>query len=270
MNMNLRNKARTHLKAASEQLEARYDSALKYAALELRMAMEAITYDRALSFKEEFPTEEYDTWQPKKIMAVLLEIDPMTDKDNTIAFSLEEEYGVQAKQMTSFGTEIVLNMRVLKKNYDALGSFLHILNIKRMKSGETVNYEKMRKRCEQIKEYLNRVLSSPVFNSTLGVFSSIECVECGKKLRKRISQEEKIIHVECSNCNASYRLKSDVGNQYVWEPLQHKIECANTECTKEIVVWENKIRVGEHWNCLDCKGKNTFALGISYEKALNQ
>ena len=268
--MNLRSKSREHLKAASEQLETGYDSALKYAALELRMAMEAVTYDRALSFKEEFPTKEYDTWQPKKVMAVLLEIDSMTDKDNTIAFGFEEEHGVLAKQMTPLGTEIVLNMRVLKKHYDALGSFLHILNIKSIKSGETVNYEKMRSRCEEIREYLNRVLSSPVFNSTLGVFSSIECVECGKKLRKRISQKEKIIHVECSNCDASYRLRSDAGNQCVWEPLKQKHKCANTECTKEIVVWENEIRVGKHWNCLDCKGKNTFVLSIAYEKALNQ
>ena len=59
--MNYRGKSREHLKAASEQLETGSDSALKYAALELRMAMEAITYDRALAFKEEFPTEEYDT-----------------------------------------------------------------------------------------------------------------------------------------------------------------------------------------------------------------
>ena len=265
MNMNLRNKARTHLKAASEQLEAGYDSALKYAALELRMAMEAITYDRALSFKEEFPTEEYDTWQPKKVMAVLLEIDPMTDKDSTIAFGLEEKYGVQAKKMTSLGTETVLNMKVLKKHYDALGSFLHILTIKSMKSGETVNYEKMRKRCEEIKEYLNRVVRSPVFNSTLGAFSSIQCAECGNKVRKRVSQGENI-HVECSNCVASYRLRRDADNQCVWESLQQKIECANTQCAKEIVVWENEIRIEKYWNCLDCKGKNRFVLGIAYEK----
>ena len=60
-------------------------------------------------------------------MAVLLEIEPLADKDSIIAFGLEEEYEVPAKEVTSLGTETVLNMDVLKNHYDALGSFLHIL-----------------------------------------------------------------------------------------------------------------------------------------------
>ena len=129
-------------------------------------------------------------------MAVLLEIDPLTDKDSTIAYGLEEKYEVPAKEMKSLGTETVLNMVVLKKHYDALGSFLHIQTIKKTKAGKTVNYERMRKRCDEIRAYLNKVLSSPVFNSTFGVFSSIECTECGKKIRKRIPRGEDTIHVE--------------------------------------------------------------------------
>ena len=37
-----------------------------YAVLELRFAMEAITYDRAQAFKDDLPFEEYSTWQPRK------------------------------------------------------------------------------------------------------------------------------------------------------------------------------------------------------------
>lgn len=265
--MNYRRLAREHLKAATEQLETRDDSALKYAALELRMAMEAVTYDRAAAFKEEFPTEEYDTWQPKKVMTVLLEIEPTADKDSTIAFGLEEEYGVPVKQMTSLGTETVLNMGVLKKHYDALGSFLHILTIKSTKAGKALNHGKLRKRCEEIKMYLDKVLSSPVFNPTLGVFVSIECTECGKKIRKRIPQDETTIKVECSNCVASYQVSSSSDNQSVWTPMQQEIECANKECMKKIVVWEREIRLGAKWICPECKGQNSVVLGVVYEKS---
>ncbi|WP_411572234.1 hypothetical protein ACK8HJ_21370 [Vreelandella titanicae] len=268
--MDYRGKSREHLKAASEQLDFGSDSDLKYAALELRMAMEALTYDRALAFKEEFPIEEYDTWQPKKVMAVLLEIDPLTDKDSTIAYGLEEKYEVPAKEMKSLGTETVLNMVVLKKHYDALGSFLHIQTIKKTKAGKTVNYERMRKRCDEIRAYLNKVLSSPVFNSTFGVFSSIECTECGKKIRKRIPRGEDTIHVECPDCDASYKVSGSGANQALWEPLQQEIECANSECTRKIAVWEKEIRLGGNWKCPVCKGKNTFVLGVAYEKSLNK
>ena len=47
--LNYRNLARTHLKSAEDELGTNSQQRLKYAALELRMAMEALTYDRALA-----------------------------------------------------------------------------------------------------------------------------------------------------------------------------------------------------------------------------
>jgi hypothetical protein len=268
--MNYRGMAREYVKAASEQMEAQVDSTLKYAALELRMAMEAAIYDRAVAFKEEFPIEEYDTWQPKKVMAVLLEIDPLADKDSTLSFGLEEEYGVPAKEMRALGTEVVLNMGLLKKHYDALGSFLHILTIKSSNDGKTVDHKKLRKRCEEIVTYLEQVLSSPVFNSMLGVFASIDCTECGAKIRKRTHQGEGFLIAECSNCDASYRVKNTGIGQSVWEPIQQEVECGNADCTKKIVVWEREVCLGSRWTCPVCKGVNSIALGVLYEKSPNK
>ena len=74
MDMNYRNEARLRRDAAKHELATGDDTRLRYAALELRMSMEALTYDRALAFKAEFPPNEYETWQPKKVMFVLLEI----------------------------------------------------------------------------------------------------------------------------------------------------------------------------------------------------
>jgi hypothetical protein len=70
-----RNDARRELARAKDELASAGDERLKYAALELRMAMESLTYDRALAYKDEFPPAEYQAWQPRKVMALLLEID---------------------------------------------------------------------------------------------------------------------------------------------------------------------------------------------------
>ncbi len=51
--MNYRNDARNSLKRAIAELAQADDERLKYAALELRMTMEALTYDRALAYKDE-------------------------------------------------------------------------------------------------------------------------------------------------------------------------------------------------------------------------
>ncbi len=52
--MNYRHEAHQALNRAHEALE-HDDTRLKYAALELRMAMESLTYDRARAYKNEFP-----------------------------------------------------------------------------------------------------------------------------------------------------------------------------------------------------------------------
>src|SRR2546429_3472132 len=99
------------------------------------MAMECLTYDRALAFKDEFPPSEYDTWQPRKVMSVLLEIDPTADKDSSIAVGVEAVPGVPAASMQSLGSEKVLNLGMLRKHYDALGSYLHVPTLKQSRDG---------------------------------------------------------------------------------------------------------------------------------------
>ncbi len=132
------------------------------------MAMEALTYDRALAYKDEFPPNEYETWQPRKVMAVLLEIDPMADKDSSLAIGIEDQNGAPAPEMNSLGSEKVLDLRTLNKHYDALGSYLHVQSMKKVRTGKTLDFSKMRERCEKIATFVAQVLSSPVFNVTLG------------------------------------------------------------------------------------------------------
>jgi len=104
------------LARARTELAADDPHRLRYAALELRDAMEALTYDRALAFKDDIPPEEYKTWQPRKLMAVLLEIDPSIGMTSTVAFGLEEEYGKLAprENMKLLGTDVVFTLADLK------------------------------------------------------------------------------------------------------------------------------------------------------------
>jgi hypothetical protein len=89
------------LACAEDELASADDERLKYAALELRMAMESLTYDRALAYKEGFPPAEYQSWQPRKVMALLLEIDLNADKDSSLAFGIEPALGVTPDEMPS-------------------------------------------------------------------------------------------------------------------------------------------------------------------------
>lgn len=270
--MNFRDLARKHLDAAKKQIDSLDDSNLKYAALDLRMAMEAITYDRALSFKDEFPEAEYDTWQPKKIMAVLIEIEPATDKDSSFSIGIEESTGKPSQNMKHIGSEKVLSMKILKGHYDRLGSYLHVMNLRSFHHNKIIDFEKMRMRCSEIYSEIEGVLSSTLFNCTLGTFSHIECLKCSHPIRKRVPSINDDSHIEadCKNCNASYLLEPQDNGNYIWHPNRQEILCGNKSCEQVITIWQREIDLGRFWICKSCGGKNIINYGVIFEPSPNK
>jgi hypothetical protein len=67
---------RAHVARATELLDKADDALLPYAALELRMAMEAIAYGKLRAFATRIPTSVLDKWQPPQAMRALLEFEP--------------------------------------------------------------------------------------------------------------------------------------------------------------------------------------------------
>lgn len=263
--MNYRNEARKYLKCSKEELATGDDDRLRYVALELRMAMEALAYDRAIAYKDEFPPDEYETWQPSKVMSVLVEIDPTADNDSSLAIGVEEEPGVPASVMNSLGSEKVLNMATLQKHYSALGSYLHVQSMKQARTGKTLDIGEMRSRCEEIIVFVGEVLSSPVHNIVFGNFATLDCMKCGETIRKRMCHGQNEVQVECFDCRASYTLIDRKNGQVEWKPHHHDVGCGNRSCGNKSFIWQNDMKIGGCWICSDCKGRNTFALGVRYE-----
>ncbi|WP_176596473.1 hypothetical protein [Sphingobium sp. 15-1] len=259
-----RDDARKQLKRAQAELASGDDQRLKYAALELREAMESVTYDRAEAYKDDFPPEQYEAWQPRRVMGLLLEIDPNADKDSTIAFGEEPSLGVKPAVMHTLGTEKVLNMKMLKKHYDALGSYLHVPTLKQMAVSDKIDFAAMRQRCEIIAAFITDVLGSPVFNSTFGNFATIDCMKCGKPIKRRWPEGKEQIEAKCFECGAGYLVK-DIGNaQCEWKPDVVELACANKECGTKINPFRHEVELGVGWDCEDCGGRNVMRLGVAH------
>jgi hypothetical protein len=263
MKPNFRHEARQALGRANVELCTGEEARLKYAALELRMAMEALTYDRAEAFSAELPPTDYDTWQPKKLLQLLLEIAPTADKDSLLSFGVEEEYGIAAPVMQSLGSEKVLNLGVLKRHYDALGSYLHMPTIKQIAGGKGADATKFRNRCQEIAGFVEAVLASPVFNVTLGSFAEMPCEACGATIRKRIPHGVPSIEARCFKCPASYVVEAIEENGVVWKPNRQQAFCAKPDCGTAILVWHHQVVPGNAWTCPECQSRNIICLGVS-------
>lgn len=265
--MDYRNEARNALGLAKQELNSFDNHRLRYAALDLRMALESLIYERASFYKEELSGKKLSTWQPGKLLSILLDVDPSADKSGELYAGLEEEYGKPAKMMQSFGKERVLSLREIKKYYDRIGSYLHAPTLEQVAQGKGASIEVIRTRCNEVVEILEQVFSSPVFNVNLKVTTSLPCEKCNTTIVRRspVDAAEPII-ARCIECSASYILTS-VGDKLVeWKPQVRDVECANPTCNCMIKIWESDLELGASWKCADCGGNNQIVLGVAYNQ----
>lgn len=262
LSINFRHEARECVARAKALLVQSNDHALKYAALELRMAMEALIYDRMSAYKNEIPKSLYETWQPKQVLKRLLEIDPHADVAATISFGVEETPGVQAKVMTSLGTDTPLSLKDIKGYYDAFGFYLHKPTIKQLEAGNSGDLVRLRERCEDVVAILDKVLSSPVFNWTMGNFSVCPCFRCQKDIKRRITEADgETFTVTCPECGALHNIEK-VGDNFRWQPAAKFVPCGYTGCDGGLKLWDDEIVRGQKFQCEKCGESNELALVV--------
>lgn len=247
------------------ELDSLDSNRVRYAALELRTAMEALVYERVLIYEAELPEPELATWQPRQVFKVLLEIDPTADKSSSWSMAEESSPGVRCEPMMHIGTERVISTKELKQYYDKLGSYLHAPTVKQVRSDSAPTPDRMRECCRKVLEVIDEVLASTIHTADIKVASTTECFECGTTIICRMPREPgEGREVNCTKCDASYRVEPDEGATVIWKPLQVDIECGNPDCEAEVIVWHREIKQGAIWLCSDCGGHNRLVLGVQF------
>lgn len=97
---------------------------LRYASLQLRMAIEYLFYELVPLYREELPEDILKSWQPQKILDAILECDPDADQDAKymLAPAGELENPDSPKMVLESKAP---NKRLLKKHYHRIASYLH-------------------------------------------------------------------------------------------------------------------------------------------------
>ena len=106
--------ARLSLENAIRELESQDNTRLKYAVLELRFSLESLTYSHATGFEKELSNKKLNTWQPKKLLSILLEIDPFIDQAAIISVGIEKEYGTPSDDMRVVGATRPISLKEIK------------------------------------------------------------------------------------------------------------------------------------------------------------
>jgi endogenous inhibitor of DNA gyrase (YacG/DUF329 family) len=262
---NFRQAAWSHIERANAHLSAG-DECLIYAALELRMALEAITYDNAAKYVEELTPKELEAWQPPRLLDTLIKLDPIA------AVGLEMQVQGDDGTWLSFGKSHRIALSDLRKLYNSLGSHLHSPSIKQVLNGKGRNSISMRDACVKVIEQVKQVLDAPLIDVDFKIFGSFsaDCPGCGTAIKRRLnalhqpSKEHKTdsMVVECPSCLASFDVLLGGPGAYKWAERRQEITCGYLNCGKPIRIWMRQFKDGADVPCASCGRKSSIRQGL--------
>ena len=270
MNPNFRNAARAALTKAKARMSAGSEDDIRYAALQLRMSLEALTYERAMAYAEDLGPDRMKTWQPRQLMNRMLEVDPVADRAVTLSVGKEPSLGERPESMRLLGTDNVLKLDTLKENYDALGSYLHTPTLRQIERGRVPDMARLMVRCETIIEAVELVLSSEVWGTSIAKRGTIECEGCRLPLTRRIPTGLESREVQCWECDASYTMRLVSEGRVAFDPHRVGVACVSPACEASMELWEREIQCGIQWDCQACGTKQRLDLFVTAEIEENQ
>lgn len=259
-----RSAARAALQRAKEEIGSNDPSRLRYAALELRMCLEALTYERAQAYGDDFPPRHYETWQPPKVLKVLLDFDELADKSVTLKFRKESLPGEEPHKLTELGTAKVFGLKEISKMHNTLGNFLHYPTLEKIFLGADQTAT-IRTKCESFVAKLDEVFASSLHNAIFAFRVSFNC-SCGAHLKRRVPDNGSDGEAVCYECGAQYDLiKSETEGAYLPCRQVETVSCPAEECGHPLPVPVEKIKLGAHWVCKGCKQKVVFGMCVFVE-----
>ena len=263
MNSTYRNMARNALSRAKLNMDANDDEQLQYAALDLRMGLEALTYELAERLKDDIPPEEYGKWQPPNLVKMLASIDPTVGHDSTLTIRREQSMDGGTDHRAVVGLETALSVAILDNHYHALGSYLHIPTINKLQTNQDHRNKRLRLRCEKVAAHISSVLNCSVWNIDFKNTSTTSCIRCNKTMVRRRNTDNEEQVTGCWNCGARYKLVDRPGKKVEWVPDEVSFNCPNDTCVTPHYFWRDEVKVGASWVCDDCGQKWVFAFGVS-------
>ncbi|WP_036578319.1 hypothetical protein [Brucella anthropi] len=201
------------------------EASLTYAALECRLAIERICYERLRIAHDYISHDEIKKWQPKEVIRIIAdEVNEDVKNDFFLQISTAPmPSAVKNPTVEDFakldyvpvGNHVGLNSAKLGKLWNALSGLALHTPLPKCKEDEVSYYGDSAKIREKVLEALHeikRIYSGSLITSGLGEEVSFDCV-CGAKVRRRLGllSNGKVIFCTEADCKESYIFNADGG-----------------------------------------------------------
>lgn len=206
-------------------LEEDTDTSVTYAALEARLALEKVCYDRLRQAHDYISHAQLRRWQPSAVVKTLIsDVDKHVADTLTLHMSKEPAVpGVKPGEndWVEIGTQIGFDGKRVGELWNALSGLALHVKLPKNKDDDIPEYgnrAKTRLKVEEVLAELEHLAKATMGFSGLGKTVSFECSVCGEKNKRRAAllQEGQRIYCINPNCDASWLVRiegSEIGFQ---------------------------------------------------------
>lgn len=196
------------------------EQSLTYAALESRLTLEYLCYERFKSVYAYLSLNDLKNWQPKHVVKqVSEEIDPHIAEEFTLSISKKPISGTWPTKLEEFesmeylpvGTQSGLNLNQMHKLWNRLSSVALHIPVPSIASGQLQIYqdkERIRKKVESTIRLLSKIKGNLLMSGPFEKVFSFDCLACGMTAKRPLKSLETPTVVNCinPNCIESYVL----------------------------------------------------------------
>ena len=231
------------------------EASLRYAALEIRMAIELLFYKLIPSYRDELPDEVLKQWQPKKIIDALIDCDPYAEQNSTLIMAMELPNGGHGPAI-HVGRYKAVTRKLLQKYYHKIGSYLHAAMVE-----ENRDLTKMISFLDAAATRVEECCRETTVISNVGKFHTLNCV-CGRKIKRNDQTVQLKPHVRCPSeqCQAVYDLIKNDEDGTEWKLRESEFVCP--ECKTSSYFGSHLIDTGKIFTCVECSQKYMFRTGL--------
>ncbi|MEJ1966053.1 MAG: hypothetical protein WDO56_32685 [Gammaproteobacteria bacterium] len=252
---------RAPLERARDSLAKGTSHDLRYAALELRICLEAMTYEKLRSFAQYLPPSFVQrTWQPPQLLKAMKQLDPLADQKISLHMGPPVVEGVIPKdeEFQLVGEHRAFGQAWLRKQYNKLGNFLHL------QQGETHSgLLKHRDSLKEIADEIEQAQGGTLLGLWFGQTIRFKCKFCEEEVVVSEHYARTEGRCVCTNptCEAEYGAEV-TGDEISLLPFAAYPECKG--CGEIFVVQHRDLKEGLVLRCSKCSLEHRFRCRWEY------
>ncbi|MCF6264530.1 MAG: hypothetical protein L3J24_13205 [Xanthomonadales bacterium] len=254
---------------------------LTYAALECRLAIESICYERLKISFDYLAYKDLRGWQPKYVVEqVVAEANEMADQEFSLAIaaykpgkkSPETVEDFEDLKFHNLGKQSKLDLNKLGKLWNAISNVALHVSLPKSKEDEVSNYGNKDKILKKVNDVLIELKGISKGNLIMGqagktgLCYTFDCGACGSTIRKSVGLLEDNQAVNCisPSCMESYIIKKD-GDTFTHTRYKQDLACKKCQTINHIPHnYLTKFRYGQSLTmvCKECEYKTEMFLQV--------